>query len=195
MTDTLDTTEVTEDTKAAQTDESGEETDENGETKAQSRDFSKFRENHKELADFINSHPEFVASELAALEPGQVKAVLALRADFNKLPEQVAKRAERKKELEAEKAKFAGLSPEQIKATKAADRAAKQAEKMAEKAAEAMRRAEELKAAASGSAADLAAAVEAQTAETAEPVAEVETPAEPVADEKPKRLGRTRRSS
>lgn len=195
MTDTLDTTEVTEDTKAAQTDESGEETDENGETKAQSRDFSKFRENHKELADFINSHPEFVASELAALEPGQVKAVLALRADFNKLPEQVAKRAERKKELEAEKAKFAGLSPEQIKATKAADRAAKQAEKMAEKAAEAMRRAEELKAAASGSAADLAAAVEAQTAETAEPVAEVETSAEPVADEKPKRLGRTRRSS
>ena len=195
MTDTLDTTEVTEDTKAAQTDESGEETDENGETKAQSRDFSKFRENHKELADFINSHPEFVASELAALEPGQVKAVLALRADFNKLPEQVAKRAERKKELEAEKAKFAGLSPEQIKATKAADRAAKQAEKMAEKAAEAMRRAEELKAAASGSAANLAAAVEAQTAETAEPVAEVETPAEPVADEKPKRLGRTRRSS
>ena len=195
MTDTLDTTEVTEDTKAAQTGESGEETDENGETKAQARDFSKFRENHKELADFINSHPEFVASELAALEPGQVKAVLALRADFNKLPEQVAKRAERKKELEAEKAKFAGLSPEQIKATKAADRAAKQAEKMREKAEEAMRRAEELKAAASGSAADLAAAVEAQTAETAEPVAEVETPAEPVADEKPKRLGRTRRSS
>ena len=69
MTDTLDTTEVTEDTKAAQTGESGEETDENGETKAQARDFSKFRENHKELADFINSHPEFVASELAALEP------------------------------------------------------------------------------------------------------------------------------
>ena len=192
MTDTLETTEAAEDTTGAQTNESGEETDENGETKAQSRDFSKFRENHKELADFINSHPEFVASELAALEPGQIKAVLALRADFNKLPEQVAKRAERKKELEAEKAKFAGLSPEQIKATKAADRAEKQAQKMREKAEEAMRRAEELKAAASGSAADLAAAVEKQTAE-AEPVAETE--AEPVAEEKPRRLGRSRRSS
>ena len=188
MTDTLDTTEVTEETT-----EAPEQTNEDGDDAKSARDFSKFRENHKELADFINSHPEFVASELAALEPGQVKAVLALRADFNKLPEQVAKRAERKKELEAEKAKFAGLSPEQIKATKAADRAAKQAEKMREKAEEAMRRAEELKVAASGSAADLAAAVEAQTAETAEPVAEVETPAEPVADEKPKR--RTRRSS
>ena len=190
MTDTIEATEVTEETTEDQSTESGTESGEGA-----ARDFSKFRENHKELADFINSHPEFVASELAALEPGQVKAVLALRADFNKLPEQVAKRAERKKELEAEKAKFAGLSPEQIKATKAADRAAKQAEKMREKAEEAMRRAEELKAAASGSAADLAAAVEAQTAETAEPVAEVETPAEPVADEKPKRLGRTRRSS
>ena len=190
MTDTIEATEVTEETTEDQSAESSTESSEGA-----ARDFSKFRENHKELADFINAHPEYVASELAALEPGQVKAVLALRADFNKLPEQVAARAERKKEIEAEKAKFAGLSPEQIKATKAADRAEKQAQKMREKAEEAMRKAEALKAAASGSAADLAAAVQAQTGES-EPVAEAEPEAvEEVSEEKPRRLGRNRRST
>ncbi|ACI12484.1 gp68 [Mycobacterium phage Konstantine] len=180
MTDTIEATEET--TVDADGNETGD----------KARDFTRFRENHKELADFINSHPEFVASGLAALEPGQIKAVLALRADFNKLPEQVAKREERKREIEAEKAKFAGLSPEQIKAMKAADRAEKQAQKMREKAEEAMRRAEELKAAASGSAADLAAAVEAKTNGSA-PEAEAEPEAvEEVADEKPRRLGRRR---
>lgn len=177
MTDTIEATEVdAEATEATEGEGKGEKT----------RDFSSYRPSHAELAEFINSHPEFVASGVTAVEPGQIKAVLALRADFNKLPEQVAKREERKREIEAEKAKFAGLTPEQIKAAKAADRAEKQAANLRKKADEAVARAEALKAAASGSAADLAAAVEAQTATD-------EGSAGEAAEDKPKRrIGRNR---
>jgi hypothetical protein len=102
------------------------------------------------------------------------------------LSEQVAKRKERKRKIEAEKAKFAGLTPEQIKATKTANRAEKQAANLRKKADEAVARAEALKAAASGSAADLAAAVEAQTATD-------EGSAGEAAEDKPKRrIGRNR---
>lgn len=171
MTDTAVEETTEENTTPAET--SSEATDESGETKEQSRDFTKTRPNHDELTAFINAHPEYQKAELADLTPGQVKAVLALRADFNKLPEQVAARAKRKEELAAEKSKYDGMSPEQIKAAKAADRADKAAETAKRKAEEAVAKAEALRAQATGSIAEAVAA---------EPVAE-EVAAEPVTDD------------
>lgn len=131
------------------------------------RDFSKFRPAHQELADYVNAH-----SGLDPITPNQVKALLALRVDFNNLPEQIAKRAERKAEREAEKSKYAGMSPEQVKAAKAADRAEKQAAKLEARVAEAKAKAEALRSSVAASGEDLAAAVEA--AQATEPV--VDTP-------------------
>lgn len=128
--------------------------------KKRERDFSKFRPAHQELADFVNAN-----SGLDPISPNQVKALLALRIDFNKLPEQIAKRVERKAEREAEKSKYAGLTPEQVKAQRAADRAERQAAKLEARVAEAKAKAEALRSSVTASGEDLAAAVEAAQSE------------------------------
>ena len=127
------------------------------------RDFTKFRPSHQELADYVNMH-----SGLDPVTPNQVKAILALRVDFNNLPEQIEKRNERKIARETERAKYAGLSPEQVKAQRAADRAEKQAAKLEARVAEAKAKAEALRSSVAASGEDLAAAV--QAAQTTEPV-------------------------
>ena len=131
------------------------------ETNKRERDFSKFRPAHQELADYVNQH-----SGLDPISPNQVKALLALRIDFNKLPEQIAKRVERKAEREAEKSKYAGLTAEQVKAQRAADRAERQAARLEARVAEAKAKAEALRSSATASGEDLAAAVEAAQAES-----------------------------
>lgn len=127
--------------------------------KKRERDFTKFRPSHQELADFVNMH-----SGLDPVTPNQVKAILALRIDFNNLPEQMEKRQARKMEREEQKRKFAGMNAEQIKAAKAADRAEKQAAKLEARVAEAKAKAEALRSSVTASGEDLAAAVEAAQA-------------------------------
>lgn len=127
--------------------------------KKRERDFTKFRPAHQQLADYVNAH-----SGLEPITPNQVKALLALRIDFNNLPEQIAMREARKTEREAEKAKYAGLSAEQVKAQRAADRAEKQAEKLEARVAEAKAKAEALRSSVTATGEDLAAAVEAAQA-------------------------------
>jgi hypothetical protein len=119
------------------------------------RDFTKFTPKHQELADYINAH-----SGLNPVSPNQIKAVLVLRSDFTNTPEQIAKREQRKVELAAEKAKFAGMTDAQIKAEKAARRAEAQAQKFEARVAEARAKAEQLRSATAASGEDLAAAVE-----------------------------------
>lgn len=125
------------------------------------RDFTKFRPQHEEFANFINSHPEWKKAELGDITPNQVKAVLALKVDFNDTPEQKAAREQRKAELEEQKREFEGMTPEQIKAEKAARRAEKQAEKLEAQIREAREKAEALRSGKAATGADLAAAVEA----------------------------------
>ncbi len=120
------------------------------------RDFSKFRPVHQELADYVNAR-----SGLDPITPNQVKALLALRAEFSKSPEQVAAREQRKAEREAAKSRYAGMTPDQIKAAKAADRAERQAARLEARVAEAKAKAEALRSSATASGEDLAAAVEA----------------------------------
>lgn len=129
------------------------------EAKKRERDFTKFRPSHQELADYVNMH-----SGLAPITPNHVKAILALRIDFNNLPEQIEKRNERKAMREAEKTKYDGMNPEQIKAAKAADRAERQAAKLEARVAEAKAKAEALRSSVTATGEDLAAAVEAAQA-------------------------------
>lgn len=162
MTTIIDAPDVeTPDVEEQQDDTPMEETMTAADKKKRERDFSKFRPAHQQLADFVNAH-----SGLDPITPNQVKALLALRIDFNNLPEQVAARNNRKIEREAIKAKFAGMSPEQVKAQRAADRAEKQAAKLEARVEEARRKADELRAATTASGEDLAAAVEAAQAES-----------------------------
>lgn len=128
--------------------------------KKRERDFTKFRPAHQELADFVNEN-----SGLDPISPNQVKALLALRVDFNKLPEQVEKREQRKTEREAEKQKYAGMSAEQVKVQRAADRAEKHAAKLEARVAEAKAKAEALRSSATMDGTDLVAAVEAAQTE------------------------------
>lgn len=155
MTITIDApAEITTDVEDEQTMDEG--TDE---AKKRERDFTKFRPSHQELADYVNQH-----SGLDPVTPNQVKAILSLRIDFNNMPEQIEKRNERKTAREAEKAKYAGMSAEQIKAQRAADRAEKQAAKLEARVAEAKAKAEALRSSANASGEDLIAAVEAAQA-------------------------------
>lgn len=150
--------------------------------KKRERDFTKFRPNHQELADFVNMH-----SGLDPVTPNQVKAILALRIDFNNLPEQVEKREARKIEREAEKRKFEGMNSEQIKAAKAADRAERQAAKLEARVLEAKAKAEALRSSVTASGEDLAAAVEAAQAMPEAPEEMMPTP-----DAGKRRIGRRR---
>lgn len=148
-----------EDTKGAESDSTDDDDDDKD---GRSRDFSKCTEKHKELAEFINQNEDFKKADLGVEVTGNlVKAVLALRTDFTNTPEQIAARAERKRIREMEKQKYAGLSPEQIKAAKAAERAQKQAEKLQQRYEEALAKAQALREGRDASGEDVAAAVEA----------------------------------
>lgn len=131
--------------------------------KKRGRDFTKFRPAHQQLADYVNAH-----SGLDPITPNQVKALLALRVDFNNLPEQVSERAARKAEREAAKTKYDGMNADQIKAAKAAERAERQAAKLEARVNEAKAKAEALRSSVTASGEDLAAAVEAAQAESAQ---------------------------
>lgn len=129
-----------------------------GDNKAtKSRDFTKFRPAHQELADYVNAN-----SGLDPVTPNQVKAILALRSDFANSPEQKAAREERKAKLAAEKERFAGLTAEEIKAERAARRAEAQAAKLQARVAEALAKAQALREGKDATGEDIAAAVEAE---------------------------------
>ena len=108
------------------------------------RDFTKVRPLHTELAAFVNGNEHFKAAGLPEVSPNQIKAVLYLRADYNNSPEREAERERKRAVAEAEKAKYAGLSDEQTKQVKAAQRKADSAAKMAERAKAAQAEADEL---------------------------------------------------
>ena len=159
-----------EDTKGEESKGSDDDDDED----SKSRDFTKFTDKHKEIADFINANEDFKKAELGVeVSPNLVKAIFALRTDFNNTPEAVAAREERKKRREEEAKKYAGLTAEQIKAQKAADRAQKQADKLQARLTEALAKAQALREGKDASGEDIAAAVEAEQANT-----EAEKPAE-----------------
>lgn len=161
--DTTDATDLAEDNSADEVENEG------GAKRGRKRDFTKSSEHYDNLTEFVNGHEDWTSAGLGTVTPLQVKAILALRTDFNNTPEQVALREQRKAEKQAEEAKYDGLSKEQIKAQKLADRAEKQAEKLQEKAREALEKAQALKAQATGSAEDLQAVVESEQDEADEP--------------------------
>lgn len=138
------------------------ETENSGGKRGRKRDFTKSSEHYDSLANFVNTHSDWVNAELGEVTPLQIKAILALKGEFTETPEAKAAREARKAEREAEKAQYAGMTDEQIKAAKAAKRAQDQYEKLQAKAAEAQEKAEKLRAAASGSAEDLQAVVESE---------------------------------
>lgn len=148
------------------------------------RDFTKFREQHQELADFVNAN-----SGLDPITPNHIKAVQALVSDFRETPEQAAKREEAKKRREADKAKYAGLSDEQVKAQKAADKVQKQADKLQERLNEALAKAQRIRNGEEATGTDVAAAVEASQNGHVE--AEATPEVEPEA-ETPRRIGKRR---
>lgn len=141
--------------------DSGEETV--TEKKKRDRDFSKVRKLHTDLAAYVNEH-----SGLDPVSANQVKAILYLRPDFNNTPEQESERAVRAQKKAAEDARYAGLTDEQKKARKAADRATATAEKMAARAKQAQDDADRLLAQAN-SGEDIAGQVEAQQESVPDP--------------------------
>ena len=164
-------TAVVEDTKGAAVTDDDDDDDavegESAEDKAKrERDFTKFTKKHEEIAAFINANEDYVKAGLEPLAAGQVKAAFALRTDFNKTPEALAAAAERKAKREAEKAKYAGLTPEQIKAEKAAARAEEQANKLQARVQAALAKAQAIREGKDASGEDVAAAVEAEQGET-----------------------------
>lgn len=147
-----------EDTKGkAQSDSDDDDDDED----SKSRDFTKFTKTHEELAAYINGNEDFLKAELGEVSPGLVKAVFALRTDFNNTPERKAAAAERKRKREEEKQKYAGLTAEEIKAIKAYDKAQEQQAKLKARVDEALAKAAALRESKDASGADVAAAVNA----------------------------------
>src|ERR1700754_2482579 len=138
MTMTEENSEVTEDEiettdvdDTSDTEDTGEEpTSTRG--KSKDRDFSKVRVLHEELAAYINAH-----SGLDPITANQVKAVLYLRPDFNNSPEQATKREERKARKAEAEAKYAGMTDDQKKRAKQAEKAQAQANRYADRAAKA----------------------------------------------------------
>lgn len=152
--------------------------------KERERDFSKHTVAHQELADFVNADEKFVEAGIAPVNANQVKAILALRTDFNDTPEKIAERAARKAEREELEKKFAGLTKEEIVAEKAAARAETQAAKLQKRVEEALAKAAALREGKDASGADLAAEIEAsQNGSVPEPEADSE-------DEPKRRIGR-----
>lgn len=126
-----------------------------------SRDFSKFTEKHKELADYINAHPDYLKAGLPPVTPNQVKAAFTLRTEFNNTPEVRAAREARKLQLAEEKKLYAGLTQEEIKAEKAAKRAEAQAAKLQARVQAALEKAKAIREGKDASGEDIAAAVDA----------------------------------
>jgi hypothetical protein len=184
MTITFDAPDVELNATEAIVEESVEQTTTTG-TKRE-RDFTKFRPSHQELADYVNEN-----SGLDPITPNQVKAILALRIDFNNLAEQIANRDQRKTEREAARTKYVGMNAEQIKAAKAAERAERQATKLEARVVEAKAKAEALRSSVTASGEDLAAAVEAAQAEVATEAANTDTTGEDSGEGK-RRIGRRR---
>ena len=177
-----------EDTTAADTQHDDDnDDDEGGRGRKKDRDFTKFREMHQELADFVNLN-----SGLEPVTPNQVKAILTLRSDFNDTPEQAAKRAEAKRRRDEEAKKYEGLTAEQIKAAKAADRVEKQAEKLEKRLAEAREKARLIREGKEATGEDIAAAVAAAQNGTAEAEPTPQVEAENEDDAPQRRIGRRR---
>ena len=177
-----------EDTTAADTQHDDDnDDDEGGRGRKKDRDFTKFREMHSELADFVNLN-----SGLDPVTPNQVKAILTLRSDFNDTPEQAAKRAEAKRRRDEEAKKYEGLTAEQIKAAKAADRVEKQAEKLEKRLAEAREKARLIREGKEATGEDIAAAVAAAQNGTAEAEPTPQVEAENEDDAPQRRIGRRR---
>lgn len=179
MTVTDERVEAPEDTTGE--DQKNETQDDSNSGRKREHDFTKYRDFHSELADYINSHPKYTDAGLDPVTPNQVKAVLLLRTDHANTPERQAEREARKARLEEEKKQFEGKTPEQIAAIKQANKAKEAADKAAKKAQEAIERAERLQNAASASGEDLASVVASQQESVPDP--------EP---EKRGRLGRRR---
>ena len=118
------------------------------------RDFSKFAQRHQDLADFINAR-----SGLAPISPNIVKAVQLLSDDFRNTPEQVAARKDREEKRKAEDAEFAGLSPEEKKELRAANRRKKALEEVEERRKELLEKAKRIRESSDANGADVADAV------------------------------------
>lgn len=129
------------------------------------RNFQNASEMHADLAAFVNTHPEYISAGLSPVTAEQVRAVLVLRSDFGNTPEIQSKREARKAARALEKEKYAGLTDDQIKAQKAADRAEKQAAKLQERIDAIKAKAEALRNGTEASGADLVAAVESDQAD------------------------------
>lgn len=149
------------------------------------RDFTKFTTFHKELSEFVNAN-----SGLESLTPNQVKAVIALRTDFNDTPEQEAKRAEAKRKREEEAKKYEGLTDEQKKAAKAAEKIDKQAASLEKRLAEARARAKAMREGKEATGEDLAAAVTSAQNGSVESEATPQVEPEPEAEAPKRKIGR-----
>lgn len=161
-------TAVVEETTVAPVEEentTGEGQTEGDDEDSKSRDFTKFTPKHEEIAAYINANEDYQKAGLAPLTAGQVKAAFALRTDFNKTPEALAAAAERKAKRDAEKAKYEGMTAEEIKKEKAATRAEDQVKKLQERINAALAKAEAIRSGSDASGADVAAAVQAEQGE------------------------------
>lgn len=127
------------------------------------RDFTKAAQRHQDLADFINAHPAYVASGLPPITPVVIKAVQLLTEDYRNTDEQKAARKAREEKRREEEKAFAGLSPEDVKDLKAANRKLESLEKAAEKRDAILARAAAAREAAEASGEDLAAVVESES--------------------------------
>jgi len=119
-------------------------------------DFTKVRDSHQELADYVNAN-----SGIDPVSANQVKAILTLKQDWAATPEQEAKREAAKEAREEAAKKYEGLSADQIKIEKAAEKAEKQAAKLRERVEEALARAKAIREGTEASGEDVAAAVQA----------------------------------
>jgi hypothetical protein len=109
MTATIEDTEVSvEDTSTPEGTDTEGTSEAPKKRKRRAHDFTKFRDFHQEVADYVNAR-----SGLDPVSPNQVKAVLLLRTDFANTPEQIAAREASKAALEAEKKRYAGLTEDQ----------------------------------------------------------------------------------
>jgi hypothetical protein len=132
------------------------------------RDFTKTAQRHQDLADFINASDAYAASGLPPITANVIKAVQLLTEDFRNQPEQVEARKTREAERKAEEAQYAGLSAEEKKELRAADRRAKNLQDAVAKRDALLAKAKEIREAASASGADIASAVESES-EDSEP--------------------------
>lgn len=127
------------------------------------RDFTKVAERHQALADFINASDAYQASGLPPITANVVKAVQLLTEDFRNQPEQVEARKLRETQRKEAEKQYAGLSKEDAKDLRAAERKVKSLEKAAALRDELLQKAQQIREAAEASGADIASAVEAES--------------------------------